>query len=263
VTLATALGVGRGIVCIAGAGGKTTLLYRLASEAHAAGCRVLVTTTTHMGRPRDEASGPVLYRATDAEVREALAAHGRATLLGEAVRDDKVSGLAPERVEELAALADLVLVEADGARRRSFKIPADHEPVMPASTVRLIVVAGLDVLGQPLDDAHVHRLERVAEAASQAVGTPITEDTLAAGLLHSRGYLSRVRAGAHAAAFLNKAEDELVLEAARRIAVRIQPPYDRVVAGSAATGTARLTYPTRTEATEHRDTESQRAEGSS
>jgi probable selenium-dependent hydroxylase accessory protein YqeC len=239
VSLSAALGVTRGIVCIAGAGGKTTLLYHLAAVAHAAGRRVLVTTTTHMGRPRDAEGGPVLFRATDDEVRQALASRGRAMLLGDAVRDDKVSGLPPERVDALSALADLVLVEGDGARRRSFKVPADHEPVVPATTSLLIVVAGLDVLGHPLDDTHVHRLDLVASAAGQAIGTPITEQTVARALSHPRGYLSRVPAGARAAVFFNKAEDENTLAAAARVAAQIRGAYGRAVAGSARAGTGR------------------------
>jgi probable selenium-dependent hydroxylase accessory protein YqeC len=34
---------------VVGAGGKTTLVYRMATEARARGLSVLVTTTTHMG----------------------------------------------------------------------------------------------------------------------------------------------------------------------------------------------------------------------
>jgi probable selenium-dependent hydroxylase accessory protein YqeC len=235
VDLLSALGIGRGVVSLVGAGGKTTLLYRLASLAHAAGRRVLVTTTTHMGAPPEDV-GPVLYAEADdpsPRVRAALLRHGRATLLGERVREDKVTGIPPGSVDALAGLADLVLVEADGARRRSLKLPAGHEPVVPRSTGLVVVVAGLDVLGQPLDEAHVHRLERVAAAAAQAPGSLIGEETIARALAAPDGYLSRLPAGARAAVFLNKAEDTASRAAAERIARRLCPPYGRAVAGSA------------------------------
>ena len=61
----------------------------------------------------------------------ALDREGRATLLGRRVREDKLEGVPPERVDELSGEADLVLVEADGARGRSLKVPAAHEPVLP------------------------------------------------------------------------------------------------------------------------------------
>lgn len=234
--LYAALGFERGIAAVVGAGGKTTLLFRLAEEAHAAGRRVLITTTTHMGAPSGR--GPVLFEEAgdvSAELQAALDREGRAVLLGRRLRDDKVQGIAPERVDALAALADVVLVEADGARRRSFKLPAEHEPVVPSASLLVVVVVGLDILGQPLDEAHVHRWERVAEAAGQAMGSAVTEDTLARALLAPSGYLSHVPRGARSAVFLNKAEGELTAAATRLIA-RLSPPYDVALAGSAREG---------------------------
>ena len=158
-----------------GPGGKTTLVYGLAAEARTAGWRVLVTTTTHMGTLAEATTGPVLVEAEsaiEADLARALATEGRATVLGRRVRPDKLEGLAPERVDALAATADLVLVEADGARGRSLKMPAAHEPVLPRSTTLVIVVAALDVLGRPLDAAMVHRLDLVRAATGAAEGSP-------------------------------------------------------------------------------------------
>ena len=60
------LGLGRtDVVAVAGAGGKTTLVYRLAREAREAGLRVLVTTTTHMGTLPEEITGPVIMDGED------------------------------------------------------------------------------------------------------------------------------------------------------------------------------------------------------
>jgi probable selenium-dependent hydroxylase accessory protein YqeC len=111
-----ALAVRRGdVVAVAGAGGKTTLCYSLAAEARRAGWSVLVTTTTHMGQLPEETTGPVFVDAdagAEESLRTALLQAGRATLLGRRVRPDKLEGVPPERVDELATLCDLVLVEA-------------------------------------------------------------------------------------------------------------------------------------------------------
>jgi probable selenium-dependent hydroxylase accessory protein YqeC len=226
-----------GVAAVAGAGGKTTLVYTLAAQARAAGLRVLVTTTTHMGTLPSEVTGPVFVEAdgsVEPGLRHALAAEGRATLLGRRVRADKLEGVTPERVAALAPLADLVLVEADGARGRSLKVPAEHEPVVPAVATVLIVVAALDVLGAALDEEHVHRLERVLQVTG-AKG-PVGPDMVAACLLYPPGYPSRRPPGARLAAFLNKAEDAAALAAAARIAERLRPVYAPVVAGSARAG---------------------------
>jgi probable selenium-dependent hydroxylase accessory protein YqeC len=242
--LLEALGIARGdVVSVVGAGGKTTLVYRLAAEARAAGWRVLVTTTTHMGTLAEATTGPVLVEAEAAieeELVRALATEGRATVLGRRVRADKIEGLAPERVDTLAATPglDLVLVEADGARGRSLKAPAAHEPVIPASTTLVIVVAALDAIGRALDAATVHRVGLVCAATGAAEGTVIDAALVAAALVRPSSYPSRIPAGVRRAVFLNKADDDSALLSAAGIAARLRPAYPRVAAGSARSGRA-------------------------
>ncbi len=238
------LGVGRGsLVSVVGAGGKTTLVYRMAAEARRLGLSVLVTATTHMGRLPRSVTGPLILSAeagAESAVRQALKSQGRATLLGEQVREDKIRGLAPEQVDALLEEADLVLVEADGARSRSLKLPAEHEPVVPSRTSHLLVLAALDVLGSTLGEEHVHRVELVAAAAGQSPGSPVGDDAVVAALTAPNGYPARVPARALAAVFLNKAESDETWAAAGRLAPRLIPPWDRVLAGSARGGPLRV-----------------------
>ena len=243
-SLVQALGLGRGdVVAVAGAGGKTTLVYRLAAEARAQGLTVLVTSTTHMGTLPEEVTGPVLLEENgnletrlDGIIRET----GYATVLGRRLRPDKIEGIEGPRVDALIGCADLIVCESDGARGRSLKVPADHEPVVPRSTTVLVVVAALDALGRPLDEATVHRVDLVAAATGRAVGDPIDEDAVVAALTHADGYPSRAAPGVRTAVFLNKVEDPARVEAAARIAPRLVPPYDTVLAGSARSGDLRV-----------------------
>ena len=239
-----ALGLARGdLVALVGAGGKTTLVYRLAAEARARGLSVLVTTTTHMGTLPEAVTGPVFIESDggiDASLEAALRDEGRATVLGRRIREDKLEGLTAERVESLHRRADVVLVEADGARGRSLKLPAPHEPVVPPSTTLVVVLAALDLLGKPLAEDHVHRLELVTAATGTTAGSAIDERLVVGALLHPAGYLSRIPSPARGGVFLNKAEDPETLAAAGRIAVRVVPPYAFVAAGSARNGVARV-----------------------
>jgi probable selenium-dependent hydroxylase accessory protein YqeC len=243
-TLLSALGIARGaVVSVVGAGGKTTLVYRLAAEARKAGLTVLVTTTTHMGTLAESTTGPVLVEAeaaVEGDLVRALATHGLATVLGRRVRPDKLEGLDPERVDGLAPRAEVVLVEADGARGRSLKVPAPHEPVIPSSTTLVIVVAALDALHRPLDATIAHRLDLVCAATGAREGAPITAALLAAALAHPSSYPSRVRAGLRAGVFLNKADDEAAMLRAREVAAGLRPPYAFVAAGSARSGRAEV-----------------------
>ena len=227
-----------GLAAIVGAGGKTSLVYALAAQAREAGLRVLVTTTTHMGTLPESVTGPLLIDAegaAEALLLRALDTHGRATLLGRRVRDDKLEGVSPERVDALRPLADLLLVEADGARQRSLKLPAAHEPVIPSRATLVVVVAALDVIGAPLDEGRVHRLDLVRAALGRAEGA-VGEEDVAACLSEPAGYPSRVPAGARLAAFLNKMEDAGTESAAAAVAARITPPYALVVGGAARAG---------------------------
>ena len=243
-SLVQALGLGRGdVVAVAGAGGKTTLVYRLAAEAHEAGLRVLVTSTTHMGTLPESITGPVLLEEdgdVGTRLERVMRETGYATVLGRHVRPDKIEGIPGPRADQLGGCADLVLGEADGARGRSLKVPAPHEPVVPGTTTVLVVVAALDVLGQPLDESRVHRVELVAAATGRAVGETLDEDAVVAALTHGEGYAARIAPAVRSAVFLNKVEDAAAEAAAARIAPRLIPPYHLVLAGAARGGAVRV-----------------------
>jgi probable selenium-dependent hydroxylase accessory protein YqeC len=244
-----ALGIQRGdIVAVAGAGGKTTLAYRLAREARSCGLTVLVTTTTHMGTLDEAVTGPVIVESDGdpaPALQAALAREGWATLLGRRVRPDKLEGITASRVDALAGVADVIVVEADGARGRSLKLPASHEPVIPSSATVVVIVCGLDALGQPLDDDHVHRIEIVRAATGVEPGEAVDEDCLASALRHADGYPSRIPPRARVGVFFNKAESDDCLAAGARLAARLIPPYHWVAAGSAQAGTVRTWPPMR------------------
>jgi len=225
-------------VAAVGAGGKTTTLVRMAEEARARSWTVLLTTTTHMGEGRSV--GPVVIEESgpdDRRLREALAAAGAATLLGRRIREDKLQGISPERVRAVSGLADLVLVEADGARGRSLKLPAPHEPVLPNAAEMVIVLVGLDAIGAPLDEQLVHRVEIVREVLHGV--ERISARDVAAVLSCPTGYAARGDSG-RTSVLLNKAESPERWRDAEEIARRIAPRFGRVVAGSARSGSVRV-----------------------
>ena len=213
------------IVVLTGGGGKTTLMFRLADELVAAGRRVVTTMTTRIFVGQ-MARAPARLISEDeetllAQLPAALANHNHVIVAGGiVVEQDKVQGVPPALLDRIAALpaVDAVIVEADGSRRLPFKAPAPHEPVIPASATIVVPIVGLDVLGQPLDAGHVHRPERVAELTGAAPGDPVTPAMIAAVLAHPRGGAKDAPPTARLIPFLNKAEDETALAAAREIA---------------------------------------------
>ena len=172
------LEVEKGVTALIGGGGKTTLMYTLAEELRRHGT-VIVTTSTHIQRPEQY---PVLTAADD--VAAALTAHGAVCVASESP-EGKLCAPALS-FEALAALADFVLVEADGSRRLPIKVHAPHEPVIPANTRQTIYVVGADGFGRSIRQV-CHRPERYAAlcgAAEDDIVTPARE----AAILHAEGY---------------------------------------------------------------------------
>ena len=233
------------IVAWVGGGGKTTAMFRLAAELAAQGKRVVSTTTTRISVAQTALAPQYLIHTPDRPVEELmarlsplLAVHPHVLVVGPP--DDttgKAFGVAPGVVEAIAGLpeVDAVLVEADGSRMRSFKAPAEYEPVVPGCTTLLAPVVGIDVLGCPLTDEYVHRAERAAALAGVQPGVAVTPEIVAAALAHPQGGLKGLPPGARAVPLVNKVESAEELAAARDLADRLLAylQVDSVVVGAA------------------------------
>ncbi len=211
--VADALGLaGARSVWLIGGGGKTSLLFALAAESVARGERVVTTTTTRIFVPAPSQSPLVVVAADEAElhcrVAAGLAAHRHVTAARALLSDGKLVGFAPEVVERLlaAGLADRVLVEADGSAGRSLKAHAAHEPVVAASAELVVAVVGLDAVGAPLDDLHVHRAALLAALLERPLGGILTAADVARAVLDPRGYRRAVPSGARFVVALTKAD---------------------------------------------------------
>lgn len=210
VNLKTALRLRAGeLVALVGAGGKTTtawqLLHLLVASGERAHKRVVFTTTTHIFEPQDVplllAPNPdpaeIARRLAESPSLVLAAARGERGDPAHAARSPyaaspvKLVGLEPEVLSDLARqLPEITwLVEADGARGRLLKAPAEYEPVIPAGADRVIVVAGLDAIGKPLDERVVHRPEIAARLLGVPLGTAITADLFAKLVGHTSGGL--------------------------------------------------------------------------
>jgi probable selenium-dependent hydroxylase accessory protein YqeC len=234
-----------GVISLVGAGGKTTLMFRIARELAAAGETVLTTTTTRIYPPQAAQSGQVVVAARPAAALAQLAHRLRrsrhvTTAAGWIPEAGKLAGYPPESVAALraAGLFRWILVEADGAARRPLKAPAAHEPVIPACSDWVIAVAGMAAVGRPLDARWVFRPERFGALAGISAGEPVTPGAIAAVLLHPQGMMKGLGLKAARCVFLNQLDLPGAAEAARAVcaalARSIYQPVDRILIGSAA-----------------------------
>mgnify|MGYP000624670432 CR=1 FL=1 len=180
--LASALRVEQGeLISLVGGGGKTTTLFTLGEQL--AGTTVL-TTTTKMGAEQSS-DYPALIDPTDQQLRTRLDEAQRA-LVWKAADDRRAIGVSGETCDRWFTIADNVVVEADGSRKRPFKAPAAHEPVIPVTTTLLVACIGASAFGRPIADS-CHRPDLVAALAGCSVHDLLTPERAASVLLHANG----------------------------------------------------------------------------
>ena len=137
---------GKKIVSIVGAGGKTSLMYALASIYASKKQKTLVTTTTHIWKPQDE------LIAKNMRELWGLWGQNRYAVVGEFVKNGKLKALSAEKLESFMQDAEVVLIEADGAKGLPCKVPNNKEPVIIKESNIVIMVLGLDCLGEQLQE---------------------------------------------------------------------------------------------------------------
>lgn len=185
------------VIAVVGGGGKTTLIYRLAEELALCGKKVFITTTTHMNKPQTEekdtadresaeaAHAIVRYSINVEELMRRHAMSGSVEVIGRvcAEEPEKITALPEADYEALREQCDVLLVEADGAKRKPLKAPADHEPVIPKDADVVIGIAGASAVGQTVRTC-CHREEEVSRLLGVSQEHVITETDIVQ-ILHS------------------------------------------------------------------------------
>jgi probable selenium-dependent hydroxylase accessory protein YqeC len=233
----------KGVVSIVGAGGKTSLMYALARELVSSGRRVLTTTTTRIFMPGGDRSSATIISDVAGEIMAQaevlLEDHSHLTAGATFLKDqNKLNGLKPSVIEDIlhSALFDFIIIEADGAARRSLKVCAPHEPVVPSFSDRIVALAGLDAVAKPLTGTWVFRSALFSLITGLRSGQNITESSIASAMVHDISTLANTREESMKIAFLNKADNEQAQRAGERIAVFLEKEsgeiYDRIIIGT-------------------------------
>ncbi len=234
--LREALGLGRGeLVALVGAGGKTTTLFRLAGEGREAGDKIFVTTTTKIFKPT-KPHVDRLFLAEDLQALLSQTADIKAPVVVAAgfgiSADNKLLGLPPEWLDRLhgARQFDSILVEADGAASRGFKIPSETEPVVPKSCSTLIWIMAIKVLGQPWDSRFVHRVERALALLETTPTRRISPDDVVRLAAHPLGCLKGIPNHCRKIALINQADTREEIAQAKELGQLLAPlGFERIL----------------------------------
>jgi probable selenium-dependent hydroxylase accessory protein YqeC len=207
------------VIALVGAGGKTSLAWRITRRLLARGERVLFTTTTHCLLPAKDAFDVNILERTPEEAIVRLgqaswhSAFAAASLAGpfEAERANwmptqplKVRGFAPADIDVLQALDARLVVEADGGQGGMIKAPASHEPAIPSCADIVICVVCIDAIGKPLDGVVAHRPGLIAAVTGVAMGETLDDAGVARLLTSTEGGRKAIPPGARAIAALTR-----------------------------------------------------------
>ncbi|HMN12899.1 MAG TPA: selenium cofactor biosynthesis protein YqeC [Bellilinea sp.] len=205
------------VIASVGAGGKTSTMYQLAAEFAARGKKAAVVTTTHMELPP-----PDLYFTTDVSTAIQKLNEVLFVVVGIPINEKNFGSLPDAEYQALLSAVDVLLVEADGSKRLPLKVPASHEPVIPAEAEYVIVVAGLSSVGKAVADT-CHRAELVQAMLETDAAHCITAEDVA--LLLRRGYWEPFvqAAGLRGTVLLNQADSREEIALGKRICEGLGP----------------------------------------
>ena len=232
---------GKGVISLIGAGGKTSLMFRLARELTDSGKTVLTTTTTKIFMPEPDQSPETIFAGSIEElVTKSTACLKRYPHFSAGRAYDpaikKLNGFNPDTIDQLwrTTLFDWIIVEADGAKRKPLKATNSHEPVLPKVTSHLVLVTGLDVVGCPLDDTHVHRATLFSHNTGIGLGNIIDEPAIAIAIAFEIKKACALGHPLTSLVFLNKADTRQRIRAGLKIGTLLQqnPNLDKVITGA-------------------------------
>ena len=233
--LPKAIGIGLGeSAAFVGAGGKTSAMFALAREIEG---QVILTATTHLGMwQADLADRHIIIQDPEDLDNSFLDSGEKILITGAAGDDDRLCGLDERAVQKLQSLCMVknlnLLIEADGAKQRPLKAPADYEPVIPKGVDHVVVMVGLSALGKPLGEQVVHRPQIFSSITGLALTDLITEDDVVTLMRSRSGGSKDIPETSQKILFLNQADNDILSSKGGRIARQLVGSFDKILVAS-------------------------------
>ncbi len=227
-SLTEALGIkAREVISLVGAGGKTTLMFRLAKELSLGGKKVVTTTTTKILEPTPEETRSLFIDPDEEKIKDFVRGHldqyHHITIARERLESKKLKGVPPNLVDRLwnSQGMDMIIIEADGAAGRPVKAPRENEPVIPTSTTLVVAILGVDGMEVGLNEENVFQPERVSKITGIPIGERLTDEAMAILMAHPKGIFKGTPSSSRVVAFLNKVDIPNGVAKAKSIAHKI------------------------------------------
>ena len=231
----------REVISLTGAGGKTTLMFRLARELFLKGKKVVTTTTTKILEPASGETVSLFINLAEEELKHFVHRHldeyKHITIARERLESGKLKGVSSDLVNDFWSSneIDYIIIEADGAAGRPVKAPREGEPVIPSTTTLVVAILGVDGVEREVNEENVFQVERVSKLTGIPVGKKMTDEAMAILMTHPEGIFKGAPSSSRVIAFLNKVDiPNGVVKAkgiARKIIERKHLQIERVVLG--------------------------------
>lgn len=231
----------REVISLVGAGGKTTLMFRLAKELLLAGEKVVTTTTTKIFEPASEETPCLLVQSDEGKLKQLALRHieqfRHVTLVRERLETGKLNGISRELVGLLcnSPEIDMMIIEADGAAGRPAKAPREWEPVIPSHTTLVIGLLGVDGVGRELNEENLFQAEGISRLTGIPMGGKMTCEGMAILMVHPQGIFKGAPDLSRKVAFINKVDIPGGMtwgrEMGKKILRKRSPQMKRVILG--------------------------------
>ena len=214
-------------IAFVGGGGKSTTMYLLAVELAKKQKRVLVTTTTMIFHPEVKTRPYNVFftGSVDLFLKQISPNKGTITVAGAEIIADgnKIRGFNPVEIEKIqnSGYFDIILIEADGARGKPIKAPAEYEPVIPLDTDIVAGVIGMDCLGTKINKQNVHRPEIFTGITGSSTGDIIETHIINRLLKSTAGIFKNTSPKSRKIVIFNKSDTTYRISKAKEIAENI------------------------------------------
>ena len=207
------------IISIVGAGGKSSLFYSLSRSMAEDGLNHALMTSAHMWYPEGQA---VYNKPEDVKLLGQMRP-GSGLWFGrrDVNNEHKLAPPSGEVIHELFTYGSPVLVEADGAKGKSCKVPAAWEPVILPGTTWVIAVLGMETLGRTIEDS-CYRPKECAAFLNTDINHRMTPEDIVTIASSPGGMLKKVEDSMKYTVVLNQADNERLRQTGSRMAEKLE-----------------------------------------
>jgi len=199
------------ILSIVGAGGKTTMMFKLAEELRANN-KVLITTTTKIYNP-PQYKYDFICTNKDHFIKYSIMKDNGIYVLGLGINEDnKILGLSSKELDLVTPYFDYILIEADGAKEKQLKGWNEFEPVIYGKTTKTLGIIDIQSKGLLINEDNIHRSEIFKEITGAKDGETVTVEHLSNLVINPRGLFKS--ALGEKILFINKIEGSVDFELA-------------------------------------------------